>query len=69
MLTEWHAARVSYIRDAQRHAQVPRLTHAQNEAMDLVEAIAKRHLLRLWLAAHDFASVEGMLRSGIPQRR
>jgi hypothetical protein len=97
-----------YIRDAQRHAQVPRLTHAQMEAMDLVEAIAndpafhiemdfqpgdvqllnnakilhareayedrgapseRRHLLRLWLAARNFTSVEGFLRSGIPERR
>jgi hypothetical protein len=97
-----------YIRDAQRHAQVPRLTHAQVEAMELVETIAndpafhiemtfrpgdvqllnnakilhareayedaedpqqQRHLLRLWLTAHHFASVEGVLRSGIPQRR
>jgi hypothetical protein len=28
----------------------------------------RRHLLRLWLSAHDFASVEGRLRSGIPTR-
>jgi hypothetical protein len=97
-----------YIRDAQRHAQVPRLTYAQIEAMGLVETIAndpafhiemtfqpgdvqllnnakilhareayedaddpqeQRHLLRLWLTAHHFASVEGVLRSGIPERR
>ena len=86
-----------YIRDAQRHPEVPRLTDAQVEAMDLLESIAndpafhlemdfqpgdvqllnnagilhareayeddddpaeRRHLLRLWLAAHHFASVE-----------
>jgi Taurine catabolism dioxygenase TauD, TfdA family len=97
-----------YIRDAQRHAQVPRLTAPQIEAMDLIETIAndpafhlemdfrpgdvqllnnakilhareayedsdgpgeKRHLLRLWLSAHHFTSVEGVLRSGIPRRR
>jgi len=29
-----------YIRDAQRHPQVPRLTESQVEAMDLVETIA-----------------------------
>ena len=97
-----------YIRDAQRHARVPRLTDAQIEAMELVETIAndpafhiemdfetgdvqllnnakilharesyedpddpseRRHLLRLWLTAHHFTSVEGILRSGIPQRR
>ena len=96
-----------YIRDAQRHPQVPRLTPEQVDAMNLIETIAndpafhvemdfrpgdvqllnnatilhareayedaddaheKRHLLRLWLRAHHFTSVEGMLRSGIPQR-
>lgn len=93
-----------YIRDAQRHAEVPRLTGAQLEAMELLEAIAddpavhvemefrpgdvqlinngrvlhareayeddedpaqRRHLLRLWLAAHDFRSVEPELRAGL----
>jgi hypothetical protein len=96
-----------YIRDAQRHRQVPRLTDAQLEALDLIETIAndpdfhvemdfqtgdvqllnnavilhareayedhadiakRRHLLRLWLSAHDFASVEAQLRAGIPSR-
>jgi len=96
-----------YIRDAQRHAQVPRLTSAQIEALDLIEDLAndpafhigmdfqpgdvqllnnakilhareayddheelglRRHLLRLWLSAHDSASVEGPLRTGIPRR-
>ncbi|HEX9260679.1 MAG TPA: TauD/TfdA family dioxygenase, partial [Acidimicrobiales bacterium] len=93
-----------YIRDAQRHPDVPRLTSLQVEAMELMEAIAndpafhlamdfepgdvqllnnarilhareayeddddpaqRRHLLRLWLAAHSFASVEAGLRAGI----
>lgn len=97
-----------YIRDAQRHPQVPRLTAAQIEAMELLEAIAndpsvhlemdflpgdvqllnnakilhareayqdsevpgeQRHLLRLWLRAHHFTSVDDLLRTGIPQRR
>jgi len=96
-----------YIRDAQRHAMVPRLIDAQREALDIIETIAndpafhvemdfqagdvqllnnakilhsrelyedaeelaeRRHLLRLWLSAHDFASVEGMLRGGVPKR-
>ena len=87
--------------------QVPRLTEAQLEAMDLLERIAndpafhvemdfrpgdvqflnnarilhareaytdgdepdeRRHLLRLWLTAHHFASVENFLRGGIPAR-
>jgi hypothetical protein len=97
-----------YIRDAQRHAEVPRLTAAQRAAMDAIEAIAnspdfyvemefrpgdmqwlnnavmlhsreayvdfdeperKRHLLRLWLSAHSFSSVEDALRAGIPKRQ
>jgi hypothetical protein len=96
-----------YIRDAQRHPQVPRLTDAQREALDLIETISndpefhvemdfrpgdvqllnnavilhareayedhpdldqRRHLLRLWLSAHDFTSVEALLRGGIPRR-
>lgn len=97
-----------YIRDAQRHPEVPRLTAAQVEAMDLLEVIAndpafhlemdfrpgdvqllnnarilhareayedhaeparRRHLLRLWLTAHHFTSVEAFLRDGIPRQR
>jgi hypothetical protein len=97
-----------YIRDAQRHPQVPRLTGPQLEALDLIEAVAndpafhiemdfrpgdvqllnnatilhsreayedhpdldqRRHLLRLWLRAHDFTSVEAQLRGGIPNTR
>jgi hypothetical protein len=96
-----------YIRDAQRHPEVPRLTDQQLEAMELIETIAndptfhiemdfqpgdiqlpnnsvilhareayqdhlepsqRRHLLRLWLAAHDFAGVDETLRGGIPTR-
>lgn len=96
-----------YIRGAQRHREVPRLTSAQQEVLSLIESIAndpafhldmefetgdiqwlnnsvilhareayedwdeperKRHLLRLWLRAHDFASVESLLRGGIPKR-
>ncbi|MEI8238370.1 MAG: TauD/TfdA family dioxygenase [Actinomycetota bacterium] len=93
-----------YIRDAQRHPEVPRLTPAQSAAMELLESLAndpsfhvemdfqpgdvqllnngrilhareayeddedpaaRRHLLRLWLAAHRFASLEDGLRGGI----
>jgi hypothetical protein len=96
-----------YIRDAQRHTMVPRLTTAQSEALDIIETIAndpafhvemdfrpgdvqllnnasilhsreayedaeelaeRRHLLRLWLRAHRFTSVEDRLRGGIPQK-
>jgi hypothetical protein len=97
-----------YIRNAQRHADVPRLTARQLEAMELLESIAndpafhlqmdfvpgdiqflnngailhareayedhenpdkRRHLLRLWLAAHSFVSVDDGLRTGIGQNR
>jgi hypothetical protein len=93
-----------YLRDAQRHADVPRLTAAQADALDTLERIAndpafhlemdfapgdiqflnngrilhsreayeddddpaeRRHLLRLWLAAHSFTSVDDGLRTGI----
>ena len=93
-----------YIRAAQQHPEVPRLTEAQIEAMELLESLAndptfhlemefepgdvqlvnngrilhareayddaddpaeRRHLLRLWLAAHRFASLEDGLRAGI----
>ena len=96
-----------YIRDAQRHPQVPRLRPEQHEALAIIEEIAndpgfhvemdfqpgdvqllnnakilhareafedhddleqRRHLLRLWLSAHDFASVEAGLRAGISVR-
>ena len=96
-----------YIRDAQRHPDVPRLTGSQFAAMQLIETIAndpafhvemdfqpgdiqllnnavmlhsreayedapepsrRRHLLRLWLAAHNFTSVDDTLRAGIPRR-
>jgi Taurine catabolism dioxygenase TauD, TfdA family len=96
-----------YIRDAQRHLEVPRLTAQQVSAMELIESIAndpafhvemdfqpgdvqllnnavmlhareayedhpepsrRRHLLRLWLAARDFAAVDETLRGGIPTR-
>ena len=97
-----------YIRDAQRHPQVPRLTPEQIEAVELLEAIAndpafflemdfqpgdvqflnnarilhareayedhddpaeRRHLLRLWLAAHHFSSVDEVLQGGIPRQQ
>ncbi len=95
-----------YIRDAQQHPEVPRLTDDQIEAMELLERLAndptfhvqmdflpgdvqllnngrilhareayedaddpteRRHLLRLWLAAHHFASLEDGLRRGIAE--
>jgi hypothetical protein len=94
-----------YIRDAQRHAEVPRLAARQLEALDAIERLSNdpefhvemtfepgdiqllsnawilhareayeedaeldspRHLLRLWLMAHDFAGADDLLRGGIP---
>ena len=96
-----------YIRDAQRHADAPRLTPQQLEALHIVEATAndpavhvemdfqpgdiqlianwnilhareayedaedpaaRRHLLRLWLKAHEFIGANELLREGIPDR-
>ncbi len=93
-----------YLRDSQQHADAPRLTATQLEAMEALEALAndptfhlqmefergdvqfvnngrilhareayddhpeperRRHLLRLWLAAHRFASVDDGLRGGV----
>lgn len=97
-----------YLRDAQRHPEVPPLTAEQLAALDELEAIAndpafhlemdfqpgdvqllsngrilhsreayedhddpaqRRHLLRLWLAAHHFDAVEELLQGGIPRQR
>ena len=96
-----------YIRDAQQHADAPRLTERQIEAMEMLERLAndptfhvemdfqpgdvqlvnngrilhareayedapdldeRRHLLRLWLAAHTFTSVDDALRVGIADK-
>lgn len=97
-----------YIRDAQRHEQVPRLSGPQSEAIRFIEETAndpdvyvamefepgdiqllsnarllhsreaytdhpeparRRHLLRLWLAAHTHRTVDDVLRGGIPPRK
>ena len=97
-----------YIRNAQRHADVPRLTAQQIELLDMLDAIAsdtefhldmdfrpgdirwlknavilharteyedfaepgrKRHLLRLWLTAHEhWSDGEAFLQQGIPKK-
>jgi hypothetical protein len=45
-----------------------RILHAR-EAYEDDEALERRrHLLRLWLAAHRFESVEGFLRAGVQKR-
>jgi hypothetical protein len=98
-----------YIRKAQRHPQVPRLTPEQNEILDLIDEIAedptfhvemrlepgeinylknnavlhartefkdfdeperKRHLVRLWLTAHDqWVDGEAFVQQGIPAKK
>ncbi len=98
-----------YIRKAQRHAQVPRLTQQQTELLDLIDQIAedptfyvemrlepgeinylknnavlharteyedfdeserKRHLVRLWLTAHDeWADGDAFVQQGIPTKQ
>ncbi len=44
------------------------ILHAREAYEDDSDPSRRRHLLRLWLAAHDFASVEDTLRAGIPVR-
>ena len=44
------------------------ILHAREAYDDYDEPERKRHLLRLWLRAHAFSSVEDTLRGGIPKR-
>jgi len=44
------------------------ILHAREAYTDFDEPERKRHLLRLWLRASDFSSVEDTLRGGIPRR-
>lgn len=46
-----------------------KILHAREAYTDYDDPAERRHLLRLWLTAHAFASVEESLRSGIPARR
>jgi Taurine catabolism dioxygenase TauD, TfdA family len=46
-----------------------KILHAREAYIDYDDPAERRHLLRLWLTAHDFASVEDMLRGGIPVRQ
>jgi len=45
-----------------------RILHSRESFEDHPEPARRRHLLRLWLTAHDFASVDDVLRGGIPTR-
>jgi hypothetical protein len=44
------------------------ILHAREAYEDDEDLDQRRHLLRLWLRAHRFASLEGRLRTGIPSR-
>jgi hypothetical protein len=46
-----------------------KILHAREAYTDYDDLAERRHLLRLWLTAHDFASVEEALRGGIPARQ
>jgi Taurine catabolism dioxygenase TauD, TfdA family len=46
-----------------------KILHAREAYVDHAGSAERRHLLRLWLTAHAFASVEDALRGGIPARR
>jgi len=45
------------------------ILHSREAYTDHDDPNRRRHLLRLWLAAHEFISVEDQLRQGIPQRQ
>ena len=42
------------------------ILHSREAYEDHDDLDQRRHLLRLWLRAHDFASVETKLRTGVP---
>jgi hypothetical protein len=44
------------------------ILHSREAYEDDPDPAERRHLLRLWLAAHDFAAVDDVLRGGIPER-
>jgi|SRR5215210_3017571 len=45
-----------------------KILHSREAYEDDEDPDRRRHLLRLWLTAHDFASVDDTLRAGIPPR-
>jgi hypothetical protein len=46
-----------------------RILHAREAYDDHDDPAQRRHLLRLWLAAHHFTSVDELLQAGIPQQQ
>jgi redox-sensitive bicupin YhaK (pirin superfamily) len=45
-----------------------KILHSREAYEDHHASERRRHLLRLWLVAHDFSSVEEALRQSIPRR-
>ena len=45
-----------------------KILHSREAYEDEPEPGRRRHLLRLWLSAHDFSGVDDVLRGGIPKR-
>ena len=45
-----------------------RILHAREAYEDADDPAQRRHLLRLWLAAHHFSSVDEVLQGGIPKQ-
>ena len=46
-----------------------KILHSREAFEDHSQPERRRHLLRSWLTAHQFASVDDVLRAGIPKRR
>ena len=46
-----------------------KILHSREAFSDHPESERRRHLLRLWLSAHQFTSVDEVLRGGIPKRQ
>ena len=44
------------------------ILHAREAYMDADDPAERRHLLRLWLKAHEFIGANDLLREGIPER-
>ena len=44
------------------------ILHAREAYQDAADPAERRHLLRLWLRAHDFTGANELLREGIPNR-
>lgn len=46
-----------------------RILHSREAYEDAPDPAQRRHLLRLWLVAHHYSSVEGFLQQGIPEQK